>query len=246
MTDHMQKLAPSTTDSLTNDAFEVHRQMVITLFGTTLFFGLLLLVGLLCGFLTALMVVAVAGAMGGFVSALRRLYTFQWVIPIDFLKIRHKWDLYLIIYSMIPSLIGAIAAVTLYLFFASGLVNGYIFPKFHLDTTNYFQKFISFILSCLNSKSNNNFFQKIYNFIVSHLNGPPLPNAFYNFVYNWAPATPSDYAKAIVWGFIAGFSEKFVPDLLEHFASAKQIAAGGKATIPTNQQGAPANDVKIS
>jgi hypothetical protein len=29
-------------------------------------------------------------------------------------------------------------------------------------------------------------------------------------------------AKAIVWGFVAGFSERFVPNILNHFATDKE------------------------
>ena len=76
-----------------------------------------------------------------------------------------------------------IAAVTLYLVFASGLVMGDLVPTFRL--------------SDLGTRQDD----------------------FANFIANWQPAGPVDYSKALVWGFVAGFSERFVPDLLARFAS---------------------------
>jgi len=177
---------PVDTGLQPGDAFEVHRQMVIALFTATLILSAILAGGLLFSRVTVLMVVAAAGALGGFVSALRRLYVFQRIFPVNFFKTRRKVDFYLIIYSMIPSLVGTIAAVALYLIFASGLVKGDLFPQFHLSP-------------------------------VSH-----RPDDFQNFVFNWQPVAPADYAKTLVWSFIAGFSERFVPDLLERFASSQQ------------------------
>jgi hypothetical protein len=73
------------------DAFEVHRQMVIALFVATTILSSVVTIGLIISdrgsgqfHLTALMAVAVAGALGGFVSALRRLYAFQKVFPSNF------------------------------------------------------------------------------------------------------------------------------------------------------------------
>lgn len=178
-----------------SDAFEVHRQMVIALFIATLLLCILLGIGLIFLKVTALMTVAAAGALGGFVSALRRLYAFQRVFPLNFFKSWHKEiDYYLIIYSLIPSLVGAIAAVTLYLVFASKLVESNMFPEFHLSNVNH------------------------------------MADNFQDFVENWQPKLPMDYAKAIVWGFLAGFSERFVPDLLEHFASSQQQEMSKEST----------------
>jgi hypothetical protein len=170
-------------ENVSRDSFDVHRQMVIALFAATLLFVVLMVLGILNANMSILMVVAVAGSLGGFISALRRAYTFQRVFPSDFFRSAQKINLYLIIYSMIPSLVGAIAAAVLYLIFASRLISGELFPAFDLLTTN------------------------------------PKADEFDNFVNNWAPAGPVDYAKCIVWGFISGFSERFVPDIIERLTS---------------------------
>jgi len=176
---------PPSRDPPSGDAFEVHRQMAVSLFAATLIVSAILGFGIYLDKVTALMAVAAAGAIGGFVSALRRLYSFQRVFPINFFKKGHKADLYLVIYSMIPSIVGLIAAVTLYLIFASGLITGQLFPNFSPATESI-----------------------------------PKADPFQNFVWNWRPSGAQDYAKALVWSFLAGFSERFVPDLLTHLASA--------------------------
>ena len=175
---------PSATPA--GDAFEIHRQMVIALFTATLIVSVALAAGLIASRVTALMVVAAGGALGGFVSALRRLYAFQRVFPQNFFRSMRRINLYLIVYSMIPSLVGAIGAVVLYMVFASGLIKGDLFPAFELSQLD------------------------------------PKPDDFQNFIANWQPSGPIDYAKALVWSFIAGFSERFVPDLLDRFASSQR------------------------
>jgi hypothetical protein len=45
---------------------------------------------------------------------------------------------------------------------------------------------------------------------------------FHGFVSNWIPKDPAANAKAIVWGFIAGFSERFVPNILNRLATDKE------------------------
>jgi hypothetical protein len=43
--------------------------------------------------------------------------------------------------------------------------------------------------------------------------------AFGFFVNDIGPRTGIDYAKVLVWSFLAGFSEKLVPDVLDRLAS---------------------------
>jgi len=45
---------------------------------------------------------------------------------------------------------------------------------------------------------------------------------FHGFVTSWVPKDAAANAKAIVWGFVAGFSERFVPNILNQFATEKQ------------------------
>jgi len=53
---------------------------------------------------------------------------------------------------------------------------------------------------------------------------------FTDFIKNYRPAESVDYAKCLVWGFIAGFSERFVPDVLGRIVSStKQKKRTGAA-----------------
>ena len=45
---------------------------------------------------------------------------------------------------------------------------------------------------------------------------------FKDFVKSWSPHDGVDYAKAIFWGVVAGFSERFVPNILDKSAAKAQ------------------------
>lgn len=137
---------------------------------------------------SVLLFVAMSGALGGFVSCLRRLYAFDDIFP------HHRYaprssNFYLAAYSAIPPLVGIISAAVIYGMFASGLITGELFPKF----------------ACAQAGND----------------CKTLPD----FLGYWRPEGAQDYAKAMVWGFISGFSERFFVDTLNQF--------GGKGgTVP--------------
>jgi len=137
-----------------------------------------------------------AGALGAFFSSLLRLYDFA-----DLPKALVEPGLgklpsgYLVIYSLVPPVIGAIAATVLYITFAAGLLEGALFPKF----------------TCK----------------LMEADGKVLDQAcrtFGNTLGDFGPQSAPDYAKAIVWAFIAGFAERLVPDALQTFASKVETA----------------------
>ena len=41
----------------------------------------------------------------------------------------------------------------------------------------------------------------------------------------WGPDAAQDYAKVLVWGFVAGFAERFVPDTLQRLVQSGNSAS---------------------
>ncbi len=195
---------PKTNDAFPKEQLDAHRAMVLWLFVTTL----IAVVALACVLALAdptlaresphkwhstLLLAALAGALGGFVSCLRRLYAFEDIFPRkQYVVLFKKLDLYLIAYSTIPPLVGIIAASAVYCVFAGGMLKGPMFPDF----------------TCAPGGNDCKTLQ--------------------DFLGYWRPCEATDYAKAIVWGFISGFSERFFVDILNQFGS--KAASGHDAT----------------
>jgi hypothetical protein len=57
--------------------------------------------------------------------------------------------------------------------------------------------------------------------------GENLCTTFGMLIGEWGPNQATDYAKSIVWGFIAGFAERLVPDTLESLSRSAQKGNSG-------------------
>ena len=77
-----------------------------------------------------LVLIMLAGMIGAFFSALTRLYNVdQASVALITPTVRNLGGLYMMMYSLVPPVIVAIAAVVLYLVFVGKLMNGGIFPN---------------------------------------------------------------------------------------------------------------------
>jgi len=169
--------------------FDAHRTIVLWLFCATIL--LVSTSGILILFVDNILsnapviLVVIAGILGSFVSALNRIYASKDVFPRGkYTHLLKSANIYLIAYSLIPPLVGAIGAAILYTMFAGGIISGGLFPEF----------------AC------------------SELGGC---QSYTDYLDKWKPKLPVDFAKLIVWGFISGFSERFVPNILNQIASDK-------------------------
>jgi hypothetical protein len=77
---------------------------------------------------------------------------------------------------VVPSFVGGILALLIYLLFLSGILGGDLFPKFEPDAA--------------------------------------VRNGF-DAIFDQHAAGSSEYAKLLFWGFVAGFNQKYVVDVID-------------------------------
>jgi hypothetical protein len=118
------------------------------------------------------------GAMGGFISAQRRIQgvTDRGESLIDLIELSQLSG------NLLAPIAGAVFAVVLYMMFAASFLKGPFFPELVTDSTR-------------------------------------SPNAVFSTFFSAAsgPSTGIDAAKLLIWCFIAGFAERFVPNALDRF-----------------------------
>lgn len=197
------------TDVSRRQILAAYKQMLISLFAATVVIIVVLLVLLLPFFIRyakdpttpdppLLIVVQLAGALGAFFSALIRLYDFR-DLPkaVVARELEGLPRVHLIIYSMVPAVVGAIAATVIHMLFAAGLLQGDLFPRFKCDL------------------------------------GENACKSFGSLIGSWGPDHATDYAKDIVWGFVAGFAERLVPDTLQNLSRSVQKNTASDTNAPT-------------
>lgn len=100
----------------------------------------------------------------------------------------------------LPAISGAIFAVLLYMLVIAGLLEGELFPKFLPEGT----------------KTPENASQSV-------------GTALSDLLHQSRQGSRRDYAKLIIWSFIAGFAERYIPDTLSRFMSRKEADAKNTA-----------------
>ena len=124
-----------------------------------------------------IIMVFMAGTIGGVANNYRRLYLVPTDATVDDAGARKL----LTIQIYISPWIGGVFAVVVYGLFASGILQGELFPRFQADDNRFTTA------------------QTVADQLV--------------------PATNLDAAKAILWAFIAGFAELFVPNFIDKLVS---------------------------
>lgn len=171
--------------TISEDILGAYKRMLLIQFLATVSLVFVLIISLWLSFHLAkdspplLPLIIGAGILGALFSALTRLYNVDHagaalITP----TIKALGGGYILMYSLVPPLIGAIAAVVLYLVFVAKFLSGGLFPA----------------ISCVEGKDCKDVLELMRNY--------------------W-PTNPDDYGKALVWSFIAGFSERLVPDILQ-------------------------------
>ena len=93
----------------------------------------------------------------------------------------------------LPAISGAIFAVLLYMLVIAGLLEGELFPKFLPEVAT-----------------------------KPEDASQPVGTALSDLLHQGRPGSRRDYGKLIIWSFIAGFAERYVPDTLSRFISRKE------------------------
>jgi membrane associated rhomboid family serine protease len=154
-----------------------------------------------------------AGIVGGFLSCQQRLQSTEDIDPLlKELQLSSGWFSVVIL----APLSGGIFGVVIYMIFVAGLLSGGLFPTFGEIAP-----------------------QESHIVASAAPRGPapsPLPSpagiTFGEFVQKSAPQKAEDFGKLLVWAFIAGFAERFVPDVLTRLAGQPFSIGGSRPPVP--------------
>lgn len=176
-------------------------------------------------------VVVVTGAMGGFVSALQRIQS----PPTEGDSI---YNLSLLFHGsnsvFVAPITGAIFATLLYLMFTAGILQGTFFPAIFSPEGEYLDNLSMTVVNKLPENSNTiGISSAPQTGVDSNSKSAPTPTPkqmitkplpkrglnVFDFLARSGPGSGKDYALLIIWCFIAGFAERFVPDALDRLIS---------------------------
>jgi len=188
------KIEQAASAEPTKDVLAAYKLML-----TYQFTGALILVGILAAGLLfsyfikqwqppILVLVTLSGMLGAFFSALTRLYNVDGLsMALITPTVQRLEARYLLMYSLVPPIVGAVAAVVLYIVFVGDILgSGGLFP----------------VMECKGSGKTCTQLAEV--------------------LEDFGPKAAKDYGKVLIWAFIAGFSERFVPDTLQALVAKSQ------------------------
>ncbi len=165
-------------------------------------------------FVTVLMLVVVFGGVGGFMSVLRRLQRDTGDRAhslMGLLSLRYGY------WSIISApLNGAMFSIILLLLFTSGLLKGAAFPDMRVEPAAFRQMSEQQRVQVLGTTPR---VDKPTRNSTEPISTTEDPISLVDFLYNLHPITQKDYAALLIWSFLAGFAEQFVPDALDRLAA---------------------------
>jgi hypothetical protein len=168
---------------------------------------------------------AICGAVGGFLSMMRRLQR-------DSTGGNPLLALYALVYGrtsiFIAPITGAVFSIVLVQLFVAGIITGTVFPKMQTDHDPTYNTAVGIAASVQ----------------------PVAPNAsdeasaratdagtreeltLHDFLCHTHPVSRTDYAALLIWAFLAGFAEQLVPDTLDRLAAQKKVTENTKSVDP--------------
>jgi len=145
--------------------------------------------------------VLLTGILGGFIGLQRRLKAME---HDDLLLLARSW-----VYILLSPLVGGVLALLLYILFISGLIEGDLFPRFAADASAVGDLAIPGEEAANGGETSTGDArtsggeQGLMALIRIHAVGF------------------EDYAKLLFWCFLAGYSERFVTNIISRFESAQ-------------------------
>jgi len=151
--------------------------------------------------------VLLTGILGGFIGLQRRLKAME---HDDLLLLARSW-----VYILLSPLVGGVLALLLYILFISGLIEGDLFPRFAADDPAVGDGGIPREEATAGGDAE------------AIVGGGSSGEQGLMALIRIHAVGFEDYAKLLFWCFLAGYSEKFVTNIISRFESTQPSARDG-------------------
>jgi hypothetical protein len=179
-----------------------------------------------------ILVVAFVGEMGGFLSVQQRLQSSGGDDPLyKELLLTNGWFSVVVI----APISGAVFAIVLYFIFVGGLMTGGLFPRFGplaSDANAASAPTTSAASSAMAGASSPS----------SSVAAQTSPMNVTVFLKSAEPSQMEDWGKLLAWAFVAGFAERFVPDVLSRLTGQSSVGSAKPVPVPAGGGGQPGNN----